>query len=234
MTRTFFIQRADARLACTEVGSGPLVVLLHAGGERRGVWTPVAARLAAAGLRSVAVDQRGHGESSGSSDALAEFVDDACALLERLEVPVVLVGASLGGFVALLAGERAAESGQVAGVVLVDVVPDPPGELSRAYLRSLESGDRKWNWSLIEDALAQAPALRDAAARSPVPIALVRGERGGVRDEDCARLQSLVPSLVVRKVDGAGHLVAKDRPEQLAEVLLDLLESLPLPGWREP
>jgi pimeloyl-ACP methyl ester carboxylesterase len=145
----------------------------------------------------------------------------------------VLVGASLGGFVALLASARIAASRQVAGVVLVDVVPDPPAELARAYLRSLESDDRKWNWTLVEDILGQAPSLRDAAARSPVPIALVRGEHGGVLDEDCARLRGLVSSLVVRKVEGAGHLVARDRPEQLAEVLLELFGVLPMPHWRE-
>src|SRR5687768_11983229 len=101
--RNFFLQRGGARIACTESGAGPLVLLLHAGGERRAVWTKVAGRLATAGFRSVAVDQRGHGDSGGAIEQLDDFVDDACALIDELDVPTALVGASLGGLVSLLA-----------------------------------------------------------------------------------------------------------------------------------
>ena len=230
--RTLSIQRPDLQLICTDTGTGPAVVLLHAGGERRTVWRPVAARLQAAGFRSVAVDQRGHGETGGRGDRLSEFVDDASALLDYLGVPVVLVGCSLGGFVSLLARTRAPPSSRVAAVVLVDVVPDRDLHRAREYLRSLEAPGRQWNWTLIEDILEQRPSLQEAAARSVVPIALIRGEHGVVGDEACARFRALVPSLVVREVEGAGHLVARERPEQLADVLVELLGSLPSPHWR--
>src|SRR4051794_3459471 len=114
-TKTFRIPRADLELVCTEVGSGrgPVVVLLHAGGEKRTVWKPVALRLAAAGFRSIAVDQRGHGETGGPADRLSDFVDDTCALIDWIGAPVVLVGCSLGGFVSLLASDRAGPSFRV-------------------------------------------------------------------------------------------------------------------------
>jgi pimeloyl-ACP methyl ester carboxylesterase len=194
----------------------------------------VAARLAVAGFHSVAVDQRGHGETGGSGDRLADFVDDACALLDHLQVPVVFVGASLGGFVSLLASARSGPSLRVAGVVLVDVVPDPEADGPvRAYLRSLESPGRTWNWPLVEDILAQTSLLCDAAARSRVPLALIRGEHGVISDDVCSRFRALVPSVVVRTVEGAGHLVARERPEPLADALIELLGSLPSPHWRE-
>ena len=216
---------------CTDTGTGPAVVLLHAGGERRGVWSPVAARLASAGYRSVAVDQRGHGDTGGEGDRLSEFVDDACAVLDELGSQVVLVGASLGGFVALLASKRGAAE-RVAGVVLVDVMPELDPERARAYLRSLESDRRSWNWALIEDIFTQAGALRDAVVRSTSPLALVSGEHGGVSEADRARLRALAPRLVERQVAGAGHLVARDRPDELADVLLDLLNFVPSLAWR--
>lgn len=51
------------------VGAGPPAVLLHAGGERRGVWSPVARALEDAGCSSVAYDLRGHGDSAGARRA---------------------------------------------------------------------------------------------------------------------------------------------------------------------
>jgi pimeloyl-ACP methyl ester carboxylesterase len=230
---TLRLRTGGIELVCSETGRrGPTVVLLHAGGERRDVWTPVAARLAAAGIRSIAVDQRGHGDTGGSADQLSDLVDDVCALLEHLASPVVLVGCSLGGLVALLASARSTSSARVAAIVLVDVVPDPDPERSRRYLRSIESKSRPWSWRLIDDVLAQASSLRDAAARSNAPIALVWGEHGRVAKADRARFQALVPGALERRIAGAGHLVARDRPQQLADVLLELLTVLPTPIWR--
>jgi pimeloyl-ACP methyl ester carboxylesterase len=229
---TLRLRTGGVELVCSETGRGPTVVLLHAGGERRDVWIPVAARLAAAGVRSIAVDQRGHGDTGGSAERLSDLVDDVCALLAHLDSPVVLVGCSLGGLVSLLASARSASSGHVAAIVLVDVVPDPDPERSRRYLRRIESKSRPWSWTLIEDILAQAGSLRDAASRSNVPIALVWGEHGRVADADRARFRALVPGALERRIAGAGHLVARDRPSQLAEVLLELLSLLPAQIWR--
>jgi pimeloyl-ACP methyl ester carboxylesterase len=233
MERDFLLVRADAQLACSEFGAGPLVLLLHAGGERRSVWRPVARRLAQAGFRCVSIDQRGHGDSGGPGDKLSELVDDVCALIDQLGQNVVLVGSSLGGFVSLSSAARRAAGGQVAAVVLIDVVPDPDAEAARTYLRAIQAtGSASWNWALVEDILSRQAWLRAAAAEVPVPIALIRGERGLVRQQDVTRLHALVPALALRCVEGAGHLVARDRPEQLSDVLLELFDSLPLPEWR--
>src|SRR3954469_5174514 len=98
------LERGDATLVGTAIGRGPTALLLHAGGERRGVWDPVARGLAARGFRAVAYDLRGHGGSSGGG---AERRDaqpgDVAARLASEPVPAVVVGASLGGLAALFA-----------------------------------------------------------------------------------------------------------------------------------
>lgn len=107
-------------------GAGPPVVLLHAGGERRGVWRPVARALEDAGCSSVAYDLRGHGYSDGPAERLDDFAGDVSRMIDVTSAAPVLVGASLGGFAAMLAlADRALEH-RTAGLVLVDVVPDPP------------------------------------------------------------------------------------------------------------
>src|SRR3954447_2299066 len=96
----------------------PRVLLLHGGGQTRHSWAKTAERLSAAGWRTTALDLRGHGDSAWGDDySLDAFVAD---VLEVLEEPAVLVGASLGGMTSLLiAGEHPE---RVRALVLVDIV----------------------------------------------------------------------------------------------------------------
>jgi pimeloyl-ACP methyl ester carboxylesterase len=102
-------------------GSGQAVVLLHGLASNARIWDGVASRLAGAGLRVVALDQRGHGDSEQPASGydfgtLVRDLDAALAALE-LERPV-LVGHSWGANVAL---QRAADRpGTLAGLALVD------------------------------------------------------------------------------------------------------------------
>jgi pimeloyl-ACP methyl ester carboxylesterase len=100
-----------------------VVVLLHGGGQTRHSWARTAERLAAGGWTAVAYDARGHGDSdwhAGGDYTLDAFVADLLALAQTLDVPPVLIGASLGGITSLVAaGEHPALA---RGLVLVDIV----------------------------------------------------------------------------------------------------------------
>jgi peroxiredoxin len=106
---------------------GPLVLLLHGGGQTRHSWGGTAAELAGQGWRAVTLDARGHGESDWSPAGdyrLVSFATDVRTVVDELvaDDPPVLIGASLGGLTTmLLAGELA--PGIARGVVLVDIVP---------------------------------------------------------------------------------------------------------------
>jgi pimeloyl-ACP methyl ester carboxylesterase len=102
-------------------GSGQAVVLLHGLASNARIWDGVAPRLTGAGLRVVALDQRGHGASDqpASGYDFGTLVRDLVAALAALEVErPVLVGHSWGANVALqLAADR---PGTLAGLALVD------------------------------------------------------------------------------------------------------------------
>jgi predicted acyl esterase len=51
---------------------GPGVLLLHQSNRTRDSWDGVAQQLAAAGINTLTVDNRGHGESGGTYDAWAD------------------------------------------------------------------------------------------------------------------------------------------------------------------
>src|SRR6201990_188138 len=107
------------------------VVFLHGGGQTRRSWGRAASAVAERGWEAVTVDFLGHGESDWSTDGdyrVTTFAGDVLEVLRDLPPRPVLVGASLGGFTAmLLAGELAPDT--VRAVVLVDIVPnmDPSG-----------------------------------------------------------------------------------------------------------
>jgi lysophospholipase len=84
------------------------VVLVHGYGEHSGRYGHVAARLTGAGYEVVALDHRGHGRSEGTPVSVVSF-DDYIADLHRFvehcaaewgELPVVMLGHSMGGLVA--------------------------------------------------------------------------------------------------------------------------------------
>src|SRR6202023_4047548 len=84
-------------------------VFLRGGPQPRRSWGRAAAAVAERGWQAITVDLRGHGESDWSKDGdyrVTSFAGDVIEVLRRLPPRPVLVGASLGGFTAMLvAGE---------------------------------------------------------------------------------------------------------------------------------
>jgi pimeloyl-ACP methyl ester carboxylesterase len=82
---------------------GRTVLLLHGFPQSATSWAGVATRLAEAGLRAVALDQRGYSPGARPADvddyAMAHLTADAVAMIESLGGSVDLVGHDWGGVV---------------------------------------------------------------------------------------------------------------------------------------
>jgi pimeloyl-ACP methyl ester carboxylesterase len=210
--------RGDAQLRGTATGSGPTVLLLHAGGEERSVWTPVAAVLSRRNLRTVAYDLRGHGASSGQARTLAPIAADVTAMIQREPAPLVVVGASLGGLAAIASLADPLTARGVAGLILVDVVPDPDAARVRAWLD--DRGLRDHRAELVEDIFEHNRELLATATKLDLPILLVRGgPTSPLADREVDRFRAAIPTVSVAQIPGAGHLVARDAPEDLAHLI---------------
>jgi pimeloyl-ACP methyl ester carboxylesterase len=110
---------------------GVPVLLLHGGGQTRHSWGRAASELSARGYYVVALDLRGHGDSDWAPDSnygIDAQVGDIRAVMRQMPTPPVLIGASMGGLIALTVAGEAAEPAARA-LVLVDVTPkvDPGG-----------------------------------------------------------------------------------------------------------
>jgi pimeloyl-ACP methyl ester carboxylesterase len=102
-------------------GGGQAVVLLHGLASNARIWDGVAPRLVGAGLRVVAINLRGHGDSDQPGDGYGfETVgrDLEAALAALGLAPPLLAGHSWGASVAL--EYAAGRPGAVAGLALVD------------------------------------------------------------------------------------------------------------------
>lgn len=105
-------------------GRGASVVLAHGFGQTRQSWQRTAERLSEHGYDALGFDARGHGESErNAADQRyqpSQLIDDLQAVAAQANAPRVLVGASMGGLVGLLAQ---AASRAFAAMVLVDITP---------------------------------------------------------------------------------------------------------------
>ncbi|MGI9616603.1 MAG: alpha/beta fold hydrolase [Acidimicrobiales bacterium] len=110
--------------------TGPLVILQHGGGQTRHAWKGAGETLGAAGYHAVALDARGHGDSEWAPSGRYGqdiMVQDLKAVVALLGARPVLVGASMGGGVSLVAiGEDHIDC---TALVLVDIGPklEPAG-----------------------------------------------------------------------------------------------------------
>lgn len=143
-------------------GSGPTLVFLHGAGDQAGTWAPVVHAFAGQ-YRLLILDLPGHGESEPHEGplSLGTMVEGLSGVLNRkADQPVILVGNSMGGWLALLCARERPE--QVARVVIVNGGPLSPDLLvaPRTDL-SLMPADREAARRLMN-------ALRDPSS-PPVP-----------------------------------------------------------------
>ncbi len=93
-----------ARIAIRRSGSGPPVVLVHGLTGNRDDWGPVARRLLNDGFEVIAVELRGHGDSTPGRDGYGpkRLAADLAQVLSALDLRgVTLVGHSMGGIAIL-------------------------------------------------------------------------------------------------------------------------------------
>ena len=100
-----FVEANGIRMRIAEMGSGPLIVLVHGWPESWYSWRHQLPALAAAGYRAVAPDMRGYGETDKPAEVEAydihHLTADIAGLVDALgEKTAVLVGHDWGAIVA--------------------------------------------------------------------------------------------------------------------------------------
>ncbi|MCA1818528.1 MAG: alpha/beta fold hydrolase [Thermoplasmatota archaeon] len=148
--------------------TGPTVTLIHGFPFDRRMWGPTARVVAEAGYRVVLPDLRGHGKSPpGDGPATMEaMARDVAALLERIGARSgVVVGFSMGGYVALQMPLRERE--QVRALALVDTRAEADSPEAKAGRAKTIQAVREKGMQALVDGMMPKLLHADTPASKP-------------------------------------------------------------------
>jgi pimeloyl-ACP methyl ester carboxylesterase len=241
-------------MAVDDGGSGGLpVVFVHSLAGNSTHWSNQLEHLRRT-RRAVALDLRGHGRSEPPKDStytIAAIAGDIATVVDTLGLDrFVLVGHSLGGGVAL--AYAGAHPDRVAGLVLVDPIGDgkqiPPAEAkaflagfesnydstSQGYWTSIAGPDSAIRKRLLADLQATPreaviQGLRDVMQFDPHPaLARYSGPKLSIvtpHNNMPSSLHRLGKGFSHRMVEGTGHWIQLDKPEDFNRLLDEFLEN---------
>lgn len=171
------IMRDGVTLTGTAYGpdNGQPVLLFHGGGQTRHAWGRAGEVLGQAGYHATAYDFRGHGDSTWAPRySQQDFVDDVYELAISQSGKPVIVGASLGGFSAMLA--NATDTGEISSaLVMVDIaLKMKPDGIERILSFMSEHAD---GFDSLEDAAVAVAAYQPHREQRTDPSGLQKNLR---------------------------------------------------------
>ena len=214
-------------------GSGDPIVFIHGMGTAASTWDACAEALADRYL-TIAVDLPGHGDSPCPEDRAAFTRDAALAdldlVLAELGGPAVLVGHSLGGYLAL--AHAATRPNVARGIVVLNTGPgfrDPEkregwNDRSRRNAHRFGVPERVVDLNLQQDSV-----VMDRLAETTTPTLVLAG--GADRPEYTGSGQYLerkMPDARPVVLDGGGHSMNEDTHAiEVATLVADFTAALP-------
>jgi len=235
-----------------------LVVLVHGYGEHIGRYEHVARALTERGSAVVGPDHVGHGRSEGEPALVEDFeaiVDDLRKVVQdaRGDLPVVMVGHSMGGLIATRYAQRHRE--ELSGLVLSGpaiglgpvmegwlAAPEPPSDpidvavLSRdpavgeAYAADPLVWHGGWKRPTLEAFVAADEAIAAGPGFGDLPLLYVHGAEDQLVPAGLARpvVERLAgPDSDLRLIDGARHEVFNELgQEETIALVADFAERV--------
>ena len=187
-----------------EVGTGPAVVLLHAGIADRTMWSEHLEPIAAAGYQVVALDLPGFGEAPVQPGEQAPWSDVLGAMRELGIDSAALVGSSFGGGVALRAAVVAPVAVWAMALISAPAPGVEPSERLRAVWEAEEAALDRGDIDAAVEAVVEAWTLPDAPQELRERVAAMK--RRALELQSAAEDVTEAPDPV------------EERPEALAEL----------------
>lgn len=187
-------------------------------------------------LEYVGIDYRGHGDSEGefSELTLSDWVEDCLDVLETLKKPLILVGSSMGGWIALRLQEMLRD--KVKGLVLLAPAPDFTVRLRESFSKkqlqdleekgfvSLDSGYEQphvFTKKLLDDGEGNLVLERGLELGCPVEILQGKQDTSVPWREALELVESIkAPEITLTLLEEADHGLSRSEDlERLAKVV---------------
>ena len=238
-------------------GAGPTLVLLHGAGDSAGAWASIADKLVPR-YRLVIPDLAGHGHSGPAEGPLSvgQVLTGLDAVLRQApQEPVIIVGNSLGAWVALLYAKQHPD--RVARVVLVNggalvgersdlsLMPKTREEAAALMTQLRDPAADPIPGYVLDDVVREAnagPIARIYAAAGSagefvldgklgnlaVPVDLIWGESDKLFGLSYAqRMMAQLPASRLTTISTCGHVPQQECPTRFRASLLDVLTMPP-------
>ena len=177
-------------ITVTESGQGsqpPAILVIHGGSADGSAWSRVTDALPI-GLRALRYDRytyRGSVESQSGEEIMAREVADVLAIADAINGPLLVVGHSSGGVVALQAARRRNFKGMVLYEPPVAVTEPLGGEALKRARKSLDAGNKGQAMEIhIRDIVGMRGLARFMRLFPPLKRAMSRYAAGQIADDE--------------------------------------------------
>jgi pimeloyl-ACP methyl ester carboxylesterase len=242
------VETSLGRQVLWQGGSGPTLVFLHGAGDQAGTWADVAPTFASQ-YQVLVLDLPGHGES-GPTDkpitvgVITQGVEQV--LQQKTNGPVILVGNSLGAFVAMLYAHRHPlqvarviavrndlkgltltptnrdEAGKLFGAMRDPYAPAVPGWVLDDFIRRTRKGPLGQLMANRKD--FESYFLDGHLSEVSVPVDLLWGEADRlVPVEYAERMEKELPSARLTRIPRCGHVPQVECPQTFLQALQKVL-----------
>lgn len=254
------VERAEVDISAMDFGGeGPPLLMLHGLCGAAQEWGDTAQCLQNT-HHVIALDQRGHGQSSkGHNDfSLETLARDAATVIEELrEGPAVVLGQSMGGVVAMFVAEGWPHFVRALIIVEATAQASMHGSAQRwisrwpasfrneqearsffasqgmradVWVNTLERrGDMRIPAFRAADMFAIAKHLdsydcRERCRRIAAPTLVIAGSKSWLPRAEVQTVAELIPRSQFIVIDGAGHDVHLDAPEQFHDAVSEFVK----------
>lgn len=216
-------------------GAGPYLILLHGNGEDYRCFSNQIGPFSK-GFRLVAVDSRGHGDSTMGRGALTmeKMAEDVLAVMDGLKMErASVLGFSDGGNIAVAMAIKAPH--RFEKLVLAGANLYPEGlkasflkavtrQYKRLRLRGLLSGKRRKEAKIVGLMVNEPRFSPHGLIKIPCPALVMAGERDLILKEHTELIARSLPKGRLAIIAGSDHFVL-NRPEEVNPLIWDFLKE---------
>ncbi len=220
------------RINVTRSGQGKPIIFLHGIGSSAATWNKVVSELGD-DFTSIAIDLMGHGDSPVPEDP-AQYSRDAAladidAVIETLDEAPVLVGWSLGGYLAL--AHAATRIGAASGVIVLNTGPGfrNPEKREAWNERSRRNAHR---FGVVPQAaelnLQHDSVVMEKLCELEVPTLVLAGTDDRPEYAGAGQyMESKMINCKFKAIEGGGHAMHEDsHASEVAQIIKTFAESL--------